>query len=84
MKLSRAYWRAVQVSLAFQIALGLVAVTSADGHELLQVWSLTMAAYWAGVVVIFCRRPHTPTNLDLLLVRWGFPPLFALFVPLSR
>jgi len=54
-----------------------------DGGQVFQLWAITMAAYWIGVIVIMARRPANPTRLDLFLIRWAFPFLFILAVPLT-
>ena len=42
-----------------------------------------MAAYWTGAIVIMARRPATPTRVDLFLIRWAFPFIFILAIPLT-
>jgi len=41
-----------------------------------------MAAFWAGVVLMMVRRPVSPTRLDLFLIRWSYPALFLIAIPI--
>jgi hypothetical protein len=83
MKPTRKYWTAIQVSLAFQIFLCIFAVLVADFGQIAYLWLITMAAFWGGVIMIMARRPANPTKLDLFLIRWAFPFLFLLAIPLT-
>ena len=83
MKLSDKYWAAIKVSLAFQIFLCLLTLLITDFGQTFQIWAITMAAYWVGVIVIAMRRPTDPTRLDIFLVQWSFPFLFILAIPLT-
>ncbi len=73
---SNPYWKALQVSLAFQVAYGILGATAADGGALFQIWIFSMLAFWGIFLVILSRRRHSPTKTDLFLIRWGFPILF--------
>ena len=81
--LTREYWLALQVSLVLQIAFGLFSGFMLYGG-LLQTWFFTMAAFWAGSILMMIRRPDNPTKVDLFLIRWSFPVLFLFVtIPLS-
>ncbi len=82
-KPSSQYWPAIRVSLVLQAASGVLSALVLDGGTLMQIWAMALAAYWVGVLVILTRRPAKPTRLDLFLVRWAFPLLLVLAVPLS-
>lgn len=72
------YWRAAQVALCFQIFLGFGALLVSDFGILLQLWTISMAAFWTGAALIVARRPARPTKTDLFLLRWSFPFLLVL------
>jgi hypothetical protein len=82
MRLSEKYWAAIRVSLVFQVFLCLMTLLMTDLGLSFQIWGITMTAYWGGVIVVVMRRPVAPTRLDIFLVRWSFPFLFILAVPL--
>ncbi len=74
---------ALPISIVFQMVLLLFAFLVTDCGNLLQIWAVTMAAYWSGTLLIMFRRPKTPTRLDLFLIQWSFPFLLILIaVPL--
>ena len=82
--LSGEYWRAIQVSLCFQLVLGFFAPFVTDQGVTLQLWFIAMAAYWGGAALIVARRPARPTKTDLFLLRWSFPFLMlAVAAPLA-
>jgi hypothetical protein len=81
--LSKEYWRALQVSLAFQIFFGLFSALCLDGGQMLQWWAVTMLAYWVGLGLVVIRRPQEPTDFDLFLIRWSFPVLCFLVTPFA-
>ena len=82
MKPTRQYWNAIQVSLVFQIFLGLFGILALDFGEICYIWLITMVAYWAEVILMMIRRPVSPTRLDLFLVRWSYPALFLIAIPI--
>jgi hypothetical protein len=49
-----------------------------SAHEILWIWAYTMAAFWAGTVIIFVRRGRAPTRAEVQFVKFGFFPLFIL------
>ena len=81
---TRLYWDAILVSvLLFQLFTGVFSLLITDFGQVFQIWAITMAAYWTGVIVIMTRRPANPTRVDLFLIRWAFPFLFILAIPLT-
>ncbi|MGD9611457.1 MAG: hypothetical protein AB7V22_00985 [Kiritimatiellia bacterium] len=72
------YWRAAQGSLCFQLFLGFGALLVSDFGILMQLWAISMAAFWMGAALIVARRPARPTKTDLFLLRWSFPFLMIL------
>ena len=74
---------ALPVSIVFQLVLFAFALLIPDFGNILQIWAITMVAYWSGTIMIMVRRFKTPTKLDLFLVQWSFPFLMVLIaVPL--
>lgn len=49
-----------------------------------RIATITMVAFWVGVLLIMLRRPRTPTVADLWIVRFGFLPLFVILQILTR
>lgn len=49
-----------------------------DGGVLAKAGAAAMVGFWAGTATAMFRRPHHPTRLDLLCIRWGFVPLLIL------
>ena len=47
-----------------------------DGGLTLQLTFMAVLGYLGGLAVMAARRPQVPTALDLILVRWGFIPLW--------
>jgi hypothetical protein len=66
-------WGAVQ-----QTVTGILSAMVLDGGVVFRVWSLSVLAYWIGVILIVLRRPLSPTRLDILFIKYGFIPLFIL------
>ena len=56
----------------------LLILASGFDHDPVTTQITLMAAlgYLGGVTVIAIRRPQTPTETDVWLMRWGFIPLF--------
>ena len=52
MRLSEKYWAAIRVSLVFQVFLCLMTLLMTDFGLSFQIWGITMAAYWGGVIVV--------------------------------
>jgi hypothetical protein len=74
--LSKEHRQALQVAFVFQGAFGILSGLCLDGGLLLQLWLFAMAGYWGGLILMVCRRPTSPTKVDLFLIRWSFPFLF--------
>lgn len=68
--ISRAYWRAAQVAILFQILSGLLFCIGYDMGMLIQIWCFSALAFWSGVALIIFRRPQRPTQIDLFYIRW--------------
>jgi hypothetical protein len=44
-----------------------------DGGGSFRISSVAFAAYWPMAGLIVCRRPNSPTRVDLFAMRWGYP-----------
>ncbi len=47
-----------------------------DGGLTLQLTFMAVLGYLGGLAVMAARRPQVPAAMDLILVRWGFIPLW--------
>lgn len=61
--------------------MGLLISRGIDAGVSFELWWRAVIAFWGTVILMILRRPHTPTKVDLFLVRWGFIPLFLLLTP---
>jgi len=70
------YWPPLKASLIVQAVILLyesLLLTAESPLRPVLVWKLS---YWAMFAIIVCRRPTSPTKIDLVMVRYGF-----LFIP---
>ena len=79
--LSTDYRNAVRVAAVVQVVMGLFISRSIDAGVSFELWWRAVVAFWGVFIVMILRRPYTPTKVDLILVRWGFIPLFLLLTP---
>jgi len=77
-RFSPAYRGTLPLILIQQIPLGLLAATMMDNGAIGAIFFYTMVAFWAGFAVIIIRRPRTPTEVDIFLIKWGTFLLFGL------
>jgi hypothetical protein len=42
---------------------------------------IALIGFWAGVILILLRRPHSPTRVDLFYIRFAVIPLVFATVP---
>ena len=77
--ISPAYDSAIRKSLVTQVIVGCLAALMLDGGTTARVVGVTILAFSLSAAVIVLRRPHEPTKLDIMIIRWGFWPvlLFA-------
>lgn len=80
---TRLYWDAIEVSLLIQAFLCVLSLLITDLGQVFQLWAIAMAAYWIGVFLIMTKRPAHPTTLDLFLIRWSFPVVFIMTIPIT-
>ena len=78
------YRRAIFSSLILQVILGFLAMMVLDGGRIAHTTGIAVLAFWAGAAVIILRRPKSPTEWDLFLVRFGFLPLLIMTFALAE
>jgi hypothetical protein len=71
---SEKYRSALWAALLASIVCGLV-----DHHGFESATAAAIAVYWGTVLFAMWRRPHAPTRLDLILIRWGCIPFVIAF-----
>ena len=76
---SENYRSPVMDALKVQIPLAILCFLMLDGGYLARLCGIAMTAHWLGILLAMFRRPFTPTNVDVVYIRWGF---LGLFVPL--
>ncbi len=70
--IAKAYSRNVLVSMLLQVLLLLLSLLATDGGQL-TMWVLqSIPIFWFMVAVIVTRRPRNPTQVDLMVIRYGF------------
>ena len=77
------YGQAIGSALAQQLVVFLLAAVLIEWGVVLQVFAFSMAAFWAGTLMIWARRRVNPTKLDLYLIEGGSIPLCVLAYFLS-
>ena len=78
------YRRAIFDSLISQVVLGILAMMFLDGGRIAHTTGIAVLAFWIGAAIIILRRPKTSTELDLLLIRFGFLPLLVITFALAE
>jgi hypothetical protein len=80
-EVSKEYWKALKVSLVFQVIFTLLAGLILDGGQCAQWCGVSLVAWWGWFLVVVFRRPMAPTKVDLFLVRWSFPIVCFFITP---
>lgn len=70
--ISPAYRKAIFDALVLQIFIGLLSAMILDGGGCAQVCGVALLAFWGGAAVLIWRRPQSPTQTDILLLRFGY------------
>lgn len=76
--ISPAYRKPVFQAVALQVVIGLFSLMILDGGTTAQICGIALVAFWGGAVVLIWRRPQSPTQTDLALIRFGYLPLTML------
>jgi len=66
------YSDSLKLSVLIQLPLFVFAAMLLDGGQMLRGVAIAAAGYWVGAVLIMVRRPKSPTQVDLDLVKYGF------------
>ena len=74
--LSPEYKRTLIQGLVLILIIFLLAGLVLDHGLTAQITLMAALGYLGAVTVIAMRRPQTPTRIDILLIRWGFIPLW--------
>jgi hypothetical protein len=75
--LSDEYRRPIRVALYQQAVVAILCLLMLDGGQLAKLFGLVMIGFWTGAALIMFRRPVNPTEVDKLLIKYGFVPLFV-------
>lgn len=70
--ISAVYWRPLRTALIQQNIVIILASLTLDMGQTISVTTIAIAAYWLTVGVVVFRRPSSPTEGDIDLVRYGF------------
>ncbi len=81
--LSSRYDEAIYFSLRHQVPWGLLHMLLLDGGRMAWICGVTMLGFWASVALLMVRRPLSPSSIDIMFLRWGFFPLYGVFVGLD-
>lgn len=66
------YADSLKLSILIQLPLFVFAAMLLDGGGTLRGVEIAAAGYWVGAVLIMVRRPKSPTQVDVDLVKYGF------------
>ena len=76
--LSPQYGRALGRGAAVICVVCILAALVLDGGLTVQVTLIAIMGYLGGVTAVACRRPQSPSRFDLMLIAWGFVPLWLI------
>jgi len=80
-QVSKEYWKALKVSLVFQVVFSFLSGLFLDGGQCAQWCAVSLAAWWGGFLMVILRRPMAPTKADLFLIRLSFPVVCFFITP---
>lgn len=75
------YSEARKISCLFQGILGVFSSMVLDNGLCFGIFINSMVAYWVSYVIITRRRPHSPSNMDLYFIAWGFLVICIVIAP---
>ena len=73
--LSPAFGNAFAEAIVIQLLVVVFTSILLGGATIAQVCMFALLAYWVGAILIVCRRPRSPTETDIQLIRFGYLPL---------
>ena len=65
------YWPALKLAVFLQLVLGVLTALMLDGGRSFGFLKVALIGHWIGILLIIGRRPHSPTKVDIFLIRWG-------------
>lgn len=73
------YEKAIAFSFGYQVVLLLISGMVLDSGQCAGYMLVSMAGFWASVIVLILRRRWNPSKIDILYIKWGiFPILISL------
>ena len=76
--ISTCYRKPIFEAVMLQTILGILSLMILDGGTTARVCGIALIAFWGGVTVLICRRPQSPSRMDIQLIRFGYLPLVVL------
>jgi TatA/E family protein of Tat protein translocase len=73
--LSPLYWPALRFGILVQVMLGVLTALMLDMGQSFAVFKVAFLGHWLGILLLFARRPISPTKTDIIFIRWGTPLL---------
>jgi hypothetical protein len=77
-QISPEYWPAVKFALVLDGFLFVFTALQLDGGRAFAFYRIAFVAHWIGIFLVVCRRPLSPTMLDMIYIRWGVVLLLLL------
>lgn len=74
------YWRAIRVSFAVHFPVWFLTLFVLDMGQTNRACEVAMLCQWITNMLVVLRRPQTPTSLDLIIIRYGFVPIFLIAI----
>lgn len=76
--IASSYRRPIFTAVAIQSLVAVLASLVLDGGTTGRLCGIALIAFWSGAALIIGRRPDSPTDTDLDLIRVGYLPLASL------
>ncbi len=73
--ISSSYRKPIIEAVALQTLLGFLSLLILDGGTMARICGIALVAFWGGAAVLVWRRPQTPTETDIALIRFGYFPV---------
>lgn len=70
--ISPVYRKAIFDALVIQIVIGILSAMILDGGLCAQICGVALLAFWGGAAVLIWRRPQSPSEVDVFLIRFGY------------
>jgi hypothetical protein len=77
--ISERYRPSLRMAVVLPSIIFVLSVLMLDGGETARLSGIGLFVFWAWVLVAIWQRPGNPTAVDLMLIRWGCPPLVVGF-----